>query len=78
MIATRNVSRNNNAIANDYYLGRYNNTEYSRSLREFHPKKKSAATQTRETNAAKYESRKNICDVCHTARSVLTNECFCD
>lgn len=78
MISTVRVSANNSHIANDYYKSRLNNTEYTRSKSQYYTKQMSRANKTKEESRRKYESRKNVCDVCYTTKSVLTNECLCD
>lgn len=78
MLNTRDVCRNNEFIANDYYKGSINNTEYVRSSKKHYTKKELLSNQTKRINNAKYESKSNICSSCFTTKSVLTNECLCD
>jgi regulator of replication initiation timing len=67
----------NNYIANDYYSERLNNTEYTRSSASKFRNKASQQTVQRERLTKQYESRKNICDVCFTAKS-NSDTCLCD
>lgn len=78
MLNTRDVCRNNNSIANDYYKGAINNTQYTRESKGFFMKRKSGATKTLENNEARYTSRRNVCDKCFMTKSVANGTCSCD